>query len=68
MKDEATRKRIGRRVAQLRAEAGMTQRQLAEAAGLSHPHIARIELGAYNVGVDTLQAIANAFGKNVDIT
>jgi transcriptional regulator with XRE-family HTH domain len=62
------RKRIGRRIAQLRHEKGLSQRDLAEIAGIKHPHIARIETGAYSVGFDTLQCLAKALGKNVDIT
>lgn len=60
------RERIGQRVADLRKDAGMTQRQLGDACGLQNSHIARIEKGRYSVGFDTLQAIAEALGCTVD--
>ena len=72
------RKRIGQRIAALRkaiewnddnniSRVGMTQEELAGRCGLAQSHIARIETGRYSVGFDTLQQIANALGKNVDI-
>lgn len=61
------RQRIGKRIAQLRNEAGMSQARLAELTGMEQPHIARIEAGRYSVGVDILGKIATALGKRVDI-
>lgn len=61
------RQRIGKRIAQLRTEAGMSQARLAELTGMEQPHIARIEAGRYSVGVDILGKIATALGKRVDI-
>lgn len=61
------RQRIGKRIAQLRTEAGMSQARLAELTGMEQPHIARIEAGRYSVGVDILGKIAAALGKRVDI-
>jgi len=58
---------IGRRVAQLRNEAGMTQAKLAELTGMRQAHIARIEAGRYSVGIDILAKIANALDCTVDI-
>ena len=66
-KDYEERKRIGERIRQLRTERGISQVELAEKAGLSQPHIVRIEQGRYSVGLDTLQAIAKALGCTVDI-
>lgn len=66
MIDEA-RKRIGKRIYALRNNQGITQQQLADAAGLKQPHIVRIEQGKYSVGLDTLDAIANALGCKVDL-
>ena len=60
------RKRIGRRIAELRKEHDMTQTQLAERCGLQQAHIARIETGRYSVGLDTLAQIATALGMQVD--
>lgn len=66
-KDYEARKRIGERIRQLRTERGISQVELAEKAGLSQPHIVRIEQGRYSVGLDTLQAIAKALGCTVDM-
>lgn len=77
MNREVERKRIGRRIAELRKmewtdengirRNGMTQGDLAKMCGLNQSHIARIEAGRYSVGFDTLQQIAEAFGGNIDI-
>lgn len=78
MNKEEQRKRIGQRIATIRKEVmwedskgirrlGMTQGELAERCGLAQSHIARIEAGRYSVGFDTLQQIAEAMGRTVDI-
>lgn len=60
------RERIGKRIAELRKEAGLTQVQLAEKSGVGFSHIARIEMGRYSVGVDTLEKIGDALGVRLD--
>ena len=60
------RERIGKRIAKLRKDAGISQEKLAELSGVGYAHIARIELGRYSVGIDTLEKIANVFGKQID--
>lgn len=64
---QATRERIGQRIAMLRKSAGLNQIQLAERAGLQSSHISRIEAGKYAVTLETVQAIAEALGMTVDI-
>ena len=64
---QATRIRIGKRIATLRKLAGMNQEQLSERAGLQRSHISRIEAGRYAVTLETIQAIAEALGMTVDI-
>lgn len=61
------RQRIGRRIAEIRKEKGMTQAQLANLCGLQQAHIARIENGRYSVGLDTMAQIADAMGAKIDI-
>ena len=61
------RLRIGRRIAEIRKENGMTQAQLAERCGLQQAHIARIENGKFSVGLDTLAQIADAMGARIEI-
>ncbi|WP_341464759.1 helix-turn-helix transcriptional regulator [Parabacteroides goldsteinii] len=60
--------RIGKRIAQLREQAGMSQAELAEKINTKQHAISRIEKGAFNVGFDTLQSIAEIFGMNIDFT
>ena len=64
---QATRDRIGQRIADLRKLAGLSQEQLATKAGLQRTHISRIEAGKYAVTLETVQAIAEALGMTVDI-
>ena len=64
---QATRDRIGQRIAQLRKLAGLSQEQLSERAGLQRTHVSRIEAGKYAVTLETIQAIAEALGMTVDI-
>jgi len=52
--------RLAQRLRHLRAERGMTRRQLAEQSGVSLPHIARIEGGEGNVSVLLLDKLAQA--------
>lgn len=67
IKNEQERQRIGQDIAQLRKEKGMTQQDLADRVEMQRAHIARIETGKYSVGLDTLAAIAQAFGKRIEI-
>ncbi len=62
------RERIGKRIAELRKEHSYSQAKLAELTGLDGGHIARIELGRYNVGIDTLSKVADAFELMLDFT
>ena len=64
---EETRKRIGQRVRILRTQAGLTQQELADRAGLQRTHIERIEDGAFGSQVETIQQVAEALGMTVDI-
>ena len=62
------RQRIGKLIADIRKEKGLSQAQLAERCGTHQGHIARIELGKYSVGLDTLASIAEALDCQLDIT
>ena len=64
---QATRERMGLRIAALRKLSGLSQEQLAERAGLQRTHVSRIEAGKYAVTFETIQAIAEALGMTVDI-
>lgn len=58
-RDEAL-KTLGRRIAELRREKGLTQEALAEAMGVSRNHVADIELGVRNTGVWSVLLICKA--------
>lgn len=62
------RQRIGKLIADIRKQQGLSQAQLAERCGMHQGHIARIELGKYSVGLDTLTAITKALDCQIDIT
>ena len=66
IKNEQERMRIGMRIAELRKQQNLTQKELGERCGLQDSHIARIEKGRYSVGLDTLQRIADALGRKID--
>ena len=66
MNKEEERLRIGQLIADLRKEMGWTQEELAERCNLGRSHIVRIEHGRYNVQLDTLAIIAEAFGMTVE--
>ena len=53
-------------VCRVRMERGLTQKQLAEAAGLSHPRITEIERSDANPTLLTITRIANALGVRVE--
>ena len=63
----AMRQRIAGQVREARESAGMSMRQLAEKAGLTHRHIARVEDGTKNVTIDTLALVARALGITIEI-
>ena len=59
------RSRMGQRVRDLRKQAGMTQQQLANAAGIGRVTLVRIESGSYSPRFRTLDALARALNRPV---
>ncbi len=57
---------VGAAVARLRAAKGLTQQAVADAVGISQPHLANIESGRDGPSVATLRALARALGVTVD--
>ena len=53
---------VGRRVRELREQRGMSQLELAQAAGVSARQLARLEGGSANLTLTTLEALAGALG------
>jgi transcriptional regulator with XRE-family HTH domain len=56
------------RVVALRVGAGLTQAQLAKKAGISQPHVSRLEAGIDNPTLDTLERVGSALGVTLDYT
>lgn len=56
---------VGRRVAELRRERGMTQVQIADALHVAYQWISQIECGQ-NVSVHTLARLANALDVSIE--
>ena len=50
-----------------RAEKGLTQKELAEITGISQGDISRIERGTANPSIKTIQRLATALDKKVQI-
>lgn len=59
--------RIGARLREMREEAGMTVREVAERAEVTSANVINIENGRYSVGLDVLERISNALGASVEI-
>ena len=62
---ERGRLSLGTRVREIRMAAGMTQEQLASAAGIARVTLVRLESGEQSPRYDTLVAIAEALGEPV---
>mgnify|MGYP001637468608 CR=1 FL=1 len=60
------RERIGKRIAEIRKQKGISQAQLSELTGIAPGNIARIELGKYSTGIDILSKIAKSLNYKVD--
>lgn len=59
------RKKLGKRIRELRKELKLSQDQLAYNCGISREEVYRIELGYQNVSIDILHAIAKEFDVHV---
>jgi len=60
--ERSFKKRLGRRLAQLRQDAGLTQAQLADAVGIAFESISRHERGATLLGLSRLRELAGVLG------
>ncbi len=54
-------KRLGTKLAELRASAGLTQQEAAEAAGITRQHLQRVEYGLANPKARTLFQLAKIY-------
>ncbi|MGR4859544.1 helix-turn-helix domain-containing protein [Bacteroides pyogenes] len=61
------KERIGKMIADIRTEQGLTVRELADLAGVASPNICKIENGKYSPGVDVLSRILSAMSHRLTI-
>lgn len=61
------REEIGKKIAQLRKEKGLTQEQMSQMTGLDRANIAKIENGRYNTGIDIIGRICDALGCRIEL-
>lgn len=54
-------------IAEARQKRGLTQKELAELAGVDQANISKIEKGKYNVSIDILSRVCNAMGSTITI-
>ena len=52
----------------LRKKQGLSQSEVARRAGLKQPAIARLESGAVKPTLDTIQRVAHALGRELELT
>lgn len=57
---------LGEYLKELRRAAGLSQRAAAAAAGVSFPHISKVEAGHETPSADLLAALAEAYGTDPD--
>ena len=62
---DSVKRRFGRRVRELREQAGWSQEQFAEECGLHRTYVGGIERGERNVGLVNIARIAQALGVSI---
>jgi transcriptional regulator with XRE-family HTH domain len=58
-------RQLGAQVKRIRLNQGLTQTEVADAAGITYKHLGRIELAQSEAGADMLVRIAKALGVTV---
>lgn len=59
---DRSQKDVGRRIAEVRADRGWTQEQLAERLGIQTNNLQRMELGMQNLTLRSIVRVANGLG------
>ena len=65
MNEDLIRVKIGKGIAGLRADKGMTQGELADLVNVDRYQISRLELGKRNITIIPLRNIINALNSNL---
>ena len=58
---------VARELLRLRKQQGLSQTEVARRAGLKQPAVARLESGAVRPTLDTIQRVAHALGRELEI-
>lgn len=66
IKRQTIKEKIGKRIAELRKDKGLTQEQLAEKVGLDRTYIGYLEKGNRSPSVETANKIARALGVKIN--
>lgn len=61
------RKRIGKRLKEIRTEQGWSQEQVALMAGVTERTVDKVENGAFNVPLDVLATLSDVLGYELQI-
>ena len=64
---EIARMRLAKQIREVRLEKKLTQKAVAAKAGMPQSVIARVESGNYGISLDSLERIANVFGKRIQL-
>lgn len=59
--------KVARELIRLRKQQGLSQSEVARRAGLKQPAVARLESGAVRPTLDTIQRVAHALGREVEV-
>lgn len=65
--EELMRRQLAKQIRGLRTRRRLTQKMVAQKAGMPQSVIARIESGESGISVDTLGRVAHAFGKEIQL-
>ncbi|MBM3261422.1 helix-turn-helix transcriptional regulator [Candidatus Kaiserbacteria bacterium] len=66
--EEIIRLKLAKQVRELRLSKNLTQKNVAEKAGMPQSAVARLESGEHSISVDTLGKVAYALGKHIALT
>ena len=66
-REESARIKLARKIRETRVAKKMTQEAVAEKASMPQSVIARLESGEHSVSLDTLNRVAHALGKEVEL-
>ncbi len=65
--EELQRLRIAKQIRELRTAQNFTQLNIAKKTGMPQSVIARLESGEHSISLDTLNRVAHALGKEVEL-